>query len=126
MRCELPDEQTYRANIAGIRLQIPELQAEDKLASKIREKGLKQGWEEIDGVLDRESRLYLPEIMRTEIISRQPDDPLAGHFGVEKTRKLVAQKYNWPTLRVDIKAYVKGCNVCITSKTIKHDPYGEL
>ena len=126
LRGELADEQPYRASIGGMRLRLPELQAEDKVAREIREKGLKEGWEEIDGVLHREGLPYLPEIIRTEIISRHHDDPLAGHFGVEKTRELVARKYYWPTLRADIEAYVKGCDVCIASKAVRHKPYGDL
>ena len=96
------------------------------MAREIREKGLREGWEEIDGVLHREGLPYLPEIIRTEIISRHHDDPLAGHFGVEKTRELVVRKYYWPTLRADIEAYVKGCDVCIASKTVRHKSYGDL
>ena len=68
------------------------------MAREIREKDLKEGWEEIDGVLHREGRPYLSEIIRTEILSRHNDDPLASHFGVEIIRELVARKYYWPTL----------------------------
>ena len=124
---ELAGKGPYQqACIGGLRLRLPELQAEDQVAREIREKGLKEGWEEIDGVLHREGLPYLPEIIRTEIISRHHDDPLAGHFGVEKTRELVARKYYWPTLQADIEAYIKGCDVCITSKAVRHKPYGDL
>ena len=68
------------------------------MAREIREKGLKEGWEEIDGVLHHGGRPYLPEIIRNRIISRHHDDSLAGHLGVEKTQELVARKYYWPTL----------------------------
>ena len=68
------------------------------MAREIIEKGLKKGWESIDGVLHHDSRPYLPEIIKTEIINRHHDDPLAGNFRVEKTRELVAQKYYWLTL----------------------------
>ena len=44
----------------------------------------------------------MPEIIETELISRHHDDPLAGHFGIEKTCELVAQRYYWLTLRADI------------------------
>ena len=49
-----------------------------------------------------------------------------GYFGIEKTRELLARKYYWPTLKHNVKAYVKGYNVCLASKTIKHKPYGDL
>ena len=68
----------------------------------------------------------MPEIIGTELISRHYDDPLASHFGIEKTRELVAQKYYWPTLQADIEAYVKGCDICITSKVVRHKPYRDL
>ncbi len=59
---------------------------EDQLAGKIREQGLKDGWEEdADGVLHHQRLLYVPEVIRTELISRHHDDPLAGHFGIDKT-----------------------------------------
>ncbi len=69
---------------------------------------------------------YMPEIVKTKLISRHHDDPLAGHFGIDKTRKLIARKYNWPTLRRDVETYVKGCDVCLALKAVKHKPYGDL
>ena len=67
---------------------------------------MKAGWKEMDGVLYYEDRPYLPKIIKTKIISRDYHDPLAGHFGVEKTIQLIARKYYWPSLQADIKAYV--------------------
>ena len=69
---------------------------------------------------------YIPEIIRTELISRHHDDPLAGHFGIEKTRELIARKYYWPSLRQDVEAYVKGYDICLSSKAVRHKPYGNL
>ena len=60
-----------------------------------------------------------------ELISRHYEDPLTSHFGIEKTRELFARKYHWPTLQTDIEAYVKECDVCITSKAVQHKPYRE-
>ncbi len=59
----------------------------------MKNEGLKDGWEDIEKVLHREGLPYLPEIIRIKVISRHHDDPLAGHFGFEKTRELVARKY---------------------------------
>ena len=69
---------------------------------------------------------YVPEIIRSEVISYHHDDPLAGHFGIDKTRKLVGRKYYWPSLRKDIEDYVRGCDVCLASKAIRYKPYGDL
>ena len=87
---------------------------------------VKDSWEDIDGVLHYQSLLYVPEIIWTELISRHHNDPLASHFGIEKTHELVAWKYYWPALCNDVNNYIKGCNVCLASKTVRHKPYGDL
>ena len=69
---------------------------------------------------------YLSETIRTELISRHHDNPLAGHFGIKKIRELIARKYYWPSLRRDIKDYIKGCNVCLALKAVRHKFYGDL
>ena len=77
-------------------------------------------------MLHYQGLLYVPEIIRTELISRHHDDPLAGHFGIKKTRELIARKYYWPTLCHDVEDYVKRCDVCLASKAVRHKPYGDL
>ena len=69
---------------------------------------------------------YISEIIRTKFISRHHDDLLAGHFEIKKTQKLVARKYYWPTLRRGVKNYVKGCNIYLALKAVRHKPYGDL
>ena len=51
MRDELADKQPYREKIGNMRLQLLERQLEDQVVSEIGKKSLKEGWEEIDGVL---------------------------------------------------------------------------
>ncbi len=128
LRDELAQEGPYQqASIRGLRLRLPELQAENQEARRIREQGLKDGWEEnADGVLCHQGLPYVPEVVRTELISRHHDDPLAGHFGINKTRELIARKYYWPTLRRDVETYVTGCDVCLASKAVRHKPYSDL
>ena len=69
---------------------------------------------------------YIPEIIRTEPISKHHNNTLAGHFGIEKTQEFVARKYYWPTLHHDVDNYVKGGNVCLALKAVQHKPYGDL
>ena len=66
------------------------------------------------------------EIIQTKIISQHHNDPPAGHFGVDKTRELIGQKYYWPSLRKDVESYVKGCDVCLGLKAVRHKSYGDL
>ncbi len=126
IQSKLADEGPYTANIGGIRMRLPELQDDDKEAMKLRSEGLSEGWEDIEQVLHYQGLPYVPKVIRSELISRHYDDPLADHFGIEKTCELIAKKYYWPMLRQDVKTYVKGCDVCLASKAVRHKPYGDL
>ena len=123
---ELGSEGPYKASISGIRLRLQELQSEDKQARKLKAEQPVKDWQDIEGVLHHQGLPYVPEIIRTELISRHHDDPLAGHFSIEKTQELVARKYYWPTLRHDINDYVKGCDVCLALKAVRYKLYGDL
>ena len=68
----------------------------------------------------------MSKVIRIELINRHHNDPLAGYFRIEKTRKLLARKYSWPTVRHNVKAYVKGCDVYLASKPVRHKPYSDL
>ena len=124
-RTKLADKNPYTANIGGMRLRLAELQESDEEAQQIRAEGL-DGYEDVDGVLHHQGLPFVPEVIRTELISWHHDDPLAGHFGIDKTRELIGRKYYWPSLRKDVEAYVKGCDVCLALKAVRHKPYGDL
>ena len=97
------------------------------MTERIREQGLKNSWKEDDNrVLYHQGLLYVPEVIRTKLISSNHDDPLESHFEIDKTRELIARKYYWPFLRTNVKAYVKGCNMCLASNAVCHKPYRDL
>ena len=52
----------------------------------------------------------MPKIIWTELISRHHNDPLAGHFGINKSKELIGWKYYCSSLKKDVEAYVKGCD----------------
>ena len=108
-----------------MRLWLQELQETDFEAQKLRQQGRK-GYEEVNGVLHHQGLSFVSEAIQIELISRHHDDPLAGHFGMEKTCELLARKYYWPTLRHNAEAYVKSCDVCFASKAVRHKVYGDL
>ncbi len=126
LRSELADKGPYTASIGGMRMRLPKLQDDDKEAMKLRSEELPEGWEDIEQVFHYQGLPYVPKVIRSELTSKHHDDPLAGHFGIEKTRKLIARKYYWPTLRRDVEAYVKGCGVCLASKAIRHKCYEKV
>ena len=108
-------------------LRLQELQDEDNQARKVRtEQPGNANWQDVKGVLYHQGLSYVQEIIKMELISRHHNNSLAGHFGIEITQELVARKYYWSMLRRDIEVYVRGCDVCLASKTVRHKPYGDL
>ena len=91
--------------------------------------GYPKAWSfDTTGLLRRGMALYVPEehSIRQELLKRHHDEPLAGHFGVEKTIELITRKFYWPRLAKDVKEYVATCDVCQRVKVTRHRPYGEL
>ena len=86
-----------------MRLRLQELQETDSEAQKLRQQGQK-AYEEVNGVLHHQGLFFVPEAIRIELISRHHNNPLAGHFGIKKTRELLARKYYWTPFRHDVKA----------------------
>ena len=112
-----------------MRLRLAELQKSDAEARKIRTEELKEGLDEyvdFDEVLHHQKLPFVPEIIQIELISRHHNDLLAGHFGINKTREFNDQIYYWPSLRKNVEAYIKGCDVCLALKAVRHKPYGVL
>lgn len=64
--------------------------------------------------------------MRHKVISKHHNNLLVGHYGIEKTRELVAKKYFWPNLKKDVETYVKGYDIYLTYKVVKYKPYEDL
>lgn len=51
------------------------------------------------------------------LISKYHDSTNAAHFGFYKTYRKIYDKFFWPTMRTDIKNYVKKCEVCKKTKS---------
>ena len=106
-------------------LWLAELQESDKEAWKIKAKDL-NGYKKIDGVLHYQGLPFVSEIIWIKLISWHHSNLLIRHFGINKTKDFVGQKYYWPGLQVDIEVYVKGCNIYLGSKTVRQKLYGVL
>lgn len=90
------------------------------------QQGLKGSWENIDEVLHNQGLPYIPEIIQIKLISHHHDDLLVGYFEIDKIREMIARKYYWLTIQRNVKIYIKGCDVCLALKSVKHKPYGNL
>ena len=124
---ELTNEGPYQASVGSMRLKLQKFQDEDNQAQKVRIEQLgNANRNNIDGILHHQGLSYIPEIIQTKLISRHHNNPLVGHFGIEKIYELIAQKYYWPTLRRNVDDYVRGCDVYLALKAVQHKPYGDL
>ena len=81
-----------------------ELQQKDPMARTVRKElatpnvnvysgHLGKPWSEIERVLHYDGKPYISETIRIDLLERNHDDPLAWHFGVEKTFELLTHKY---------------------------------
>ena len=127
LRRDIARDNPYIANIGGMRLCFSELQENDEEAKLLRgAASLPEGWEDVKGVLQYQGLPYVPEIICSEMINCYHNGSLVGYFGIDKTRELVGRKYYWPGLRRDVESYIRGCDICLASKAVRHKPYGDL
>lgn len=92
----------------------------------MRQQSLEKVWEDSDKVQYKELLWYVPEVFRTEFISKHHDNPLARHFKMNKTMNLIAPNYYWLIIWADIEIYVKDFDVCLASELGRDKSYEEL
>lgn len=71
-----------------------------------------------DSLIYRRGRLIVPnqKTLIGHVIAAHHDSVSAGHPGQAKTQELIYRSYWWPSIKKDVKAYVKGCETCQRSK----------
>ena len=77
-------------------------------------------------MLHHQGLSFVPKSIWIELISYHQKNLLIGHFGIKKTYKLLARKYYWPTLRHNVEAYIKGCDMYLVLKAMRYKPYSDL
>lgn len=61
---------------------------------------------------DREDRLVIPKVLQMKILRTYHDLPFAGHGGKHRTTELIASRFYWKGLHLDVETYVKNCLSC--------------
>ncbi|GJP59393.1 hypothetical protein CLOP_g11714 [Closterium sp. NIES-67] len=73
-------------------------------------------------------RIWVPayKLLRELLIQEVHDSNLSGHFGVDKTQKLLHRFYYWPDSAPDVQRYVSACPICQRMKSSRRRPAGLL
>ena len=59
------------------------------------------------------------QALRTLLLEMHHDDPLAGHFGRDRTLAALRRKWHWPGMAANVEQFVRSCNICQRSKPSK-------
>lgn len=77
-----------------MRLRLLELQNNNIQAKKLRvSKGLSEGWKDVEEVLYPQNLSYISKIIYSKLIYYYYNNPLAGHFEIDKKQELITRKY---------------------------------
>ena len=79
-----------------------------------------------DGLVYRNSLLYVPESQRPIILHDKHTAHTAGHPGRTKTLAALNRSFWWPGLYSDVVKYIKSCDRCQRVKPARHRPFGLL
>ncbi|KJK73746.1 hypothetical protein H634G_10981 [Metarhizium anisopliae BRIP 53293] len=73
-------------------------------------------------------RLFLPptDEAKIQVIYRTHSSGPGGHPGRVKTLDLITRTYWWPRMSQDVEIFVKGCDLCVRTKTSRSAPPGFL
>jgi hypothetical protein len=85
-------------------------------------------WTQDGELLYYHRKLYIPacEALRIELLKKNHDNPLAGHFATERTYDLLQRKYFWPAMKKFTREYCDTCTVCQGSRVSRGKQYGKL
>ena len=74
-----------------MRVKLQELQEANSKAQELEEKKA-YSYEKIDEIFQYQGFLFVPKVIKTELISSHHNNLLAGYFGIKKTCKFLFQK----------------------------------
>ncbi|CAI5472253.1 unnamed protein product [Closterium sp. Yama58-4] len=74
------------------------------------------------------NRIWVPayQPLRELLTQEVHDSNLSGHFGTDKTLKLLQRNYYWPDMLTDVQRYVSTCPTCQAMKSSWQRPAGLL
>jgi hypothetical protein len=71
------------------------------------------------GSLSEKGVIIIPERFRHLFLMSFHDLPTGGHFGSDKMFRTMLKRFEWPGMKAEIAAYVRGCLQCALARTRK-------
>uniref|UniRef100_A0A672YY78 Gypsy retrotransposon integrase-like protein 1 n=1 Tax=Sphaeramia orbicularis TaxID=375764 RepID=A0A672YY78_9TELE len=71
-------------------------------------------------------QIYLPTTLRQQFLHHYHIEPLSGHLGRYKTFKRLQALVYWPKMSLDVREYVRCCQVCQRQKSETRKPPAKL
>jgi hypothetical protein len=58
--------------------------------------------------------VWIPEnvVLRANLLRKNYDDLIGGHYGIDKTVYLLRMKYYWLYMKRDATEYIRRCAAC--------------
>jgi hypothetical protein len=81
-----------------------------------------------DGILFFKGRIVISptSALKNEILQEFHSSKFAGHSGILRTLKRLAQSFYWIAMKADVQAFVSACDVCQRNKHEARSPAGLL
>uniref|UniRef100_A0A3P9JJ12 Gypsy retrotransposon integrase-like protein 1 n=1 Tax=Oryzias latipes TaxID=8090 RepID=A0A3P9JJ12_ORYLA len=70
--------------------------------------------------------LFVPDRLRSNVITWGHSSKIACHGGVRRTLMLLNRRFYWPSMEDDVREYVAACNTCARAKSSNSPPAGHL
>jgi len=67
---------------------------------------------------DQPPRIMLPKTFRDQVMHAHHLSYYAGHFGVTKTTARIMQRYWWPGMRAQVRAFINQCPFCLSYRRL--------
>lgn len=71
-------------------------------------------------------RLYVPPVLRPNVLAAFHDSPSMGHPGAARMLSVIGCTFAWPTLKHDLLLFIKSCDSCQRTKIDTSRRTGEL
>ena len=70
--------------------------------------------------------LLLPKSLRKDVMKLLHNDISAGHLGINRTVARIKNRFDWPTLRLDVENWCRACTECQRAKNVTKKPRAKL